>query len=181
MAWHVDKAEFSAVRQYRVGKAEIDGQSAPLLLGQPVGIDPGQGAHQRGLAMVDMPRGRQDHARKAESWAMNSVSSSRQRRSSTTRPLSMRPITGTGKRRRRRASFSGADPERSSGVSASPALGNSDTGNAPLPIWLLVSIRDTVARPSRAFASTGSIRRANAWISARDRVSRRKAGNRSAN
>ena len=46
--------------QVEVGEAEIDGDAAPLLLGQPVGIDAGKGAYQRTLAMVDMARGPND-------------------------------------------------------------------------------------------------------------------------
>ena len=52
---------------------------------------------------------------------------------------SMRPITGTGRSRSRRASASTAPPPVASGVRASPALGSSDTGKAPLPIWLVVT------------------------------------------
>ena len=44
----------------------------------------------------------QDHfAFRAPSWAVKPASSSRQRRSSTTRPASMRPITGIGRSRKR--------------------------------------------------------------------------------
>src|SRR5712691_9864745 len=59
------------------------------------------------------------------SWATNSASSSRQRRSRMTRPASMRPITGTGNARNCRAKVSTAPPDGRSGSSASPALGNS--------------------------------------------------------
>ena len=61
VARHVDKAELGAVGQRRIGEAEIDRQPAPLLLRQAVGIDPGQRAHQRGLAVVDMAGGGEDH------------------------------------------------------------------------------------------------------------------------
>src|SRR5437588_9554367 len=138
MPRHIDKAELGAVGQAGIGKAQIDRQPAALFLGQPVGIDPGQGAHQRGLAVVDMAGGREDHGFSEESCPTNSASSSRQRRSRITRPPSMRPITGTGKPRSRRASFSTAAPEVMTGLSASPALGKTDTGKAPLPIWLFV-------------------------------------------
>ena len=62
MTRHIDKAELGAVGQAGVREAEIDRQPAALFLGQPVGIDTGQGAHQRGLAVVDMAGGREDHA-----------------------------------------------------------------------------------------------------------------------
>ena len=42
-------------------EAEIDRQPAPLLFRQAVGIDAGQGAHQRGLAVIDMAGSGQDH------------------------------------------------------------------------------------------------------------------------
>ena len=61
MPGHIDKAELGAVGQCRIGEAEIDRQPAPLLLGQAVGIDPGQRADQRGLAVIDMAGRRQDH------------------------------------------------------------------------------------------------------------------------
>ena len=58
---HVDKAELGAVGQCRIGEAEIDRQPAPLFLRQTVGVDAGQRADQRGLAVIDMACGRQDH------------------------------------------------------------------------------------------------------------------------
>ncbi len=61
VAGDIDKAELGPVRQGRIGKAEIDRQPALLLLGQPVGVDPGQRPHQRGLAVVDMAGGGEDH------------------------------------------------------------------------------------------------------------------------
>ena len=60
------------------------------------------------------------------------------------RPASMRPITGMGKPRKRRASASTAPPEREPiGRIASAVLGSNETGRAPLPIWLRVSARAT--------------------------------------
>ncbi len=61
MAGNIDKAELGAVGQGSIGEAQIDGQPTPLLLGQAVGIDPGQRADQRGLAMIDMTGRCQDH------------------------------------------------------------------------------------------------------------------------
>ena len=58
---HVDEAEHRAVRRRQVGEAEIDRDAARLLLLQAVGIDAGQRAHQRGLAVVDMAGGADDH------------------------------------------------------------------------------------------------------------------------
>ena len=58
---HVDEAEHGAVRRRQIGEAEIDGNAARFLFLQPVGIDAGQRAHQRGLAVVDMAGGSDDH------------------------------------------------------------------------------------------------------------------------
>jgi hypothetical protein len=61
MAGNIDKSEFRAIRQSRIGETQIDRQPTPLLLGQPIGIDPGQRTDQRRLAMIDMTGRRQDH------------------------------------------------------------------------------------------------------------------------
>ena len=58
---HVDKPEFGAIGQCRIGKPEIDRQPAALFLRQAVGVDPGQRADQKGLAMIDVAGRRQDH------------------------------------------------------------------------------------------------------------------------
>ena len=61
VAGHVDEADRGARRQRRVGEAEVDGQAAALLLGEPVGIGAGERQHQRRLAVVDVA-GRGDDA-----------------------------------------------------------------------------------------------------------------------
>ncbi len=61
VARHVDEAEHAAVRRRQIGEAEIDGDAARLLLLQAVGVDAGQRAHQRGLAVVDVAGGADDH------------------------------------------------------------------------------------------------------------------------
>ena len=48
------KATSPDLRQRGPAVAELDRESAPVLLGQPVGLLPGQGPHQRRLAVVDM-------------------------------------------------------------------------------------------------------------------------------
>ena len=55
------KPSTSPVRHRLVGEAEIDGDAARFLLLQPVGVDAGQRPHQRGLAVVDMAGGADDH------------------------------------------------------------------------------------------------------------------------
>jgi len=54
MAGHVDDPDQPAAGQGQVGEAEVDRHPAALLLGQPVGIDPGQGVDERRLAVVDV-------------------------------------------------------------------------------------------------------------------------------
>src|SRR3954465_13754885 len=57
MPRHIDETQFAAV-----GIAQVDGDAAALLLRQAVGIDAGQGFDQRGLAVVHMAGGADDHA-----------------------------------------------------------------------------------------------------------------------
>ncbi len=61
MARHVDERErFLAGRQRRPGVAELDGEPAPALLLEPVGLHPGERFDQRRFAVVDMTRRRDD-------------------------------------------------------------------------------------------------------------------------
>ena len=48
-------------RDRQIGEAEIDGDAARFFLLQPVAIDAGQGFDQRGLAVIDMAGGADDH------------------------------------------------------------------------------------------------------------------------
>ena len=57
---HVDECHTVARRQVRPRKAEIDGEAAPLLLGEPIGIHAGEREHQRRLAVVDVSCGGDD-------------------------------------------------------------------------------------------------------------------------
>jgi len=52
---HVHHAHRAAARQCKLRETELDGDAAPLLLAQPVGIGAGERVHQRRLTMVDMP------------------------------------------------------------------------------------------------------------------------------
>ena len=38
-----------------MGETQVDGDAAPLLLLEPVGVDPRQGLHQRRFAVVNVP------------------------------------------------------------------------------------------------------------------------------
>ena len=103
---HIDEVELGPVVEREVRIADVDGHPAALLLGQPVGVDAGQRAQQRGLAVVDVP-GRADddgHARRSRAWVMAaprapSASGSTVRRSRTTRSSSIRPMTAGSPRR----------------------------------------------------------------------------------
>ena len=46
--------------QIEIGKADIDGDAAPLLFFQAIGVDAGERAHQGALAVVDVPGGADD-------------------------------------------------------------------------------------------------------------------------
>jgi len=61
VAGHVDEADALAARRIEKGVAQFDADAAFLLLGQAVGIDAGERAHQRGLAVIDMACGADDH------------------------------------------------------------------------------------------------------------------------
>ena len=62
MTGHVDEIELGAVWERQVGVSDVDRHPPPALLGQAIGIDPGQGAQERRLAMVDVA-GRPDDDR----------------------------------------------------------------------------------------------------------------------
>ena len=60
VARHVDHAEAAARAELEGREAELDGDAPRLLLGETVGVDSRQRAHQRGLAVVDVARGAED-------------------------------------------------------------------------------------------------------------------------
>src|SRR5437870_1411748 len=53
VARYINKAE-AHIAKIEIGKAQINGNSAPLLFGQTVGIFAGQSADQRTLAVIDV-------------------------------------------------------------------------------------------------------------------------------
>ncbi len=61
VAGHVYDADLADARKLEVREAEINGHAAALFLGQAVGVDAGQALHERGLAVVDVPGGADDH------------------------------------------------------------------------------------------------------------------------
>ena len=64
---HVDEPDLAAARQRGPRVAEVDRESAALLLVEPIGVDPGERDDQRGLAVVDVA-GRRDDAQRARQW-----------------------------------------------------------------------------------------------------------------
>ena len=57
MAGYVDEGENGTRWQRRVSEAQVDGQPAGLLLGEPVGVGSGEGLHEGRLAVVDVSGG----------------------------------------------------------------------------------------------------------------------------
>ena len=84
VAGHIDEAEHVAIVERRIGVTELDRDAARLFFLEPIGVDAGQRAHQRRLAVIDMPGGPDDHGRNSLHCAAKAASSdsSRQRRSS---------------------------------------------------------------------------------------------------
>ena len=56
VARDVDEAQAQRGRQLQVREPQVDGDAAPLFFLQPVGVDPGERLHQRGLAVIDVAR-----------------------------------------------------------------------------------------------------------------------------
>ena len=69
VARHVHEAEHRSVGPGVVREAEVDAQAPLLLLRKPVGVDPGQGLDEDGLAVVDVPRGGDQHLGELRSGA----------------------------------------------------------------------------------------------------------------
>src|SRR5471030_2773686 len=76
VARHVDEAELPSISQIAVGIAEVDRDAARLLILEAVGIDSGQRFDQRGLAVIDMARGADDHGTSPGSCSAKTTSSS---------------------------------------------------------------------------------------------------------
>ena len=57
----VDEAEHVIRIERVVREPEVDGEPPLLLLGEAIGVDPGERTHQRGLAVVDVAGGGDDH------------------------------------------------------------------------------------------------------------------------
>jgi len=56
---HINKVDSQIASKRKFGKAEINGDSAPLLFRQTIRLDARQSAHKRSLPVIDVP-GRAD-------------------------------------------------------------------------------------------------------------------------
>ncbi len=61
MPRHIDEADAHAARRIEEGIAQLDADAALLFFGQAVGVHAGERTHQRGLAVVDVAGGADDH------------------------------------------------------------------------------------------------------------------------
>ena len=61
---HVDYAHGADLIEHERREPELDGDAAALLLRQPIGVDAGERAHERRLAVIDVTRGTQNHSGK---------------------------------------------------------------------------------------------------------------------
>jgi hypothetical protein len=69
VAGDIDEADAIAGRQNSVGEPEVDGETAPLLLGEAIRIGAGDGEDQRTLAMIDVTgRGDDTHVSRSQGW-----------------------------------------------------------------------------------------------------------------
>ena len=62
VAGHVDDADGADAVEHERREAEVDRDAAALLLGQPIGVDAGERAYERRLAVIDVAGGAEDHA-----------------------------------------------------------------------------------------------------------------------
>ena len=109
VAGHVDDADVPDAVEHERREAEVDRDAAALLLGQAVGVDAGERAHERGLAVIDVARGAEDHGVAALTSAASSQSSMR----------AQRPAVGEMLGRGTRAAGAGARaPDASSSADA---------------------------------------------------------------
>src|SRR3546814_21022321 len=62
MAWHINKTQHIAIGQWSVGVTQLNGNAACFFFFQSVGVHPGQGAYQCGLAVIDVASRADNHA-----------------------------------------------------------------------------------------------------------------------
>src|SRR5207302_11323600 len=94
VTWHVDEREVAAGWQRRPGEPQVDGETASLLLRQPVGVDARQRQHEGRLAVIDVTGSAYDVHDSSALATTGSSDASTVRRSQTVRPSRTRAITG---------------------------------------------------------------------------------------
>ena len=157
VARHVDEAEHRAVRRRQIGEAEIDGDAARLLFLEPVGVDAGERAHQRGLAVIDVAGGADDHgagsgrgrAARRSASAISSGESAARTASKNCAASALPPARARSKpaRARRRGSRATPAPEMIGGAQHGLAVGIVARGGALPPH--AQPARDRARRPAR--------------------------------
>ncbi len=164
VARNVNKADRPPCRHGHVSETKVNCDAASLLFLEAIALDSSQRPHQSCFAVVDMPSEPDDHGcpsdevRGLDEAAASflrcarldrkACSSVRQRKSSTRRSFSMRPITGAGNRRSLRAKSTIAPPLADARMER-PTLSIVSSGSAPEPIWLWHSQSSTTnASPS---------------------------------
>src|SRR5689334_5545722 len=168
----VDEVDRLAAVDVEMRVAHVDRHATPSLLGEAIRVDAGQGMQQRRLAVIDVA-GRADDdghpslARAARTAAMTVASSdgSTVRRSRTTWPRSIRPMSGGSPSRNAPRSADAFDRR-----SSMPADGSVSPGSEPPPT---VASRSTVVAPS-PIASAIAV--ARCWTSATGIASIRHTG-----
>src|SRR5204863_5722187 len=138
----VDEVELVAVVQSQMRVADVDRHAPPSLLRQAVGVDAGERAEERSLAVVDVT-GRADddgHRRSVAASPVNAVPSaatrrgsstgSTVRRSTTTPPASARATSGGSPVLRWASSFAASPPGADS---RTPADASVSVGRDPPP------------------------------------------------
>ena len=99
MAGHVDDADVRATRQREPREAEVDGHAALALLAKPVGVDAGERADERRLAVIDVAGRPDDADRRVAGHCTPGVgpqvanSAGTTTKASTTRPVTQRART----------------------------------------------------------------------------------------
>src|SRR5699024_7904425 len=162
---HGDEGDLLPRGKRGPGEAEIDGQPAPPLLHPSIRLDPGEGADQCGLAVVDVPGGGDDLHQRTVPSAPGDRRCSRAAATAATSPSSC--SAGLQRRSRRQAppwpvpTTAGAPVRTRAASSCSSAIAQPGTGTpAPPPPPTRPSCA-TVRPPSRAARASVRARRAS--------------------
>ena len=89
---NVDHSRRADPRKLQVGVSGLQRDAPPLLLRQSIGVDARERPHQRGLAVIDVPRGADHHAQRGRHSSTQKTPGARLLRSSEASPR----MTATG-------------------------------------------------------------------------------------